>query len=73
MLHVKKNRIGKIRTKRELPVKKGRFLFLPSQGCRLIINFFYLSGPKSPSCHLIIVMTRKSGRYYKEKTYENTD
>lgn len=73
MLHAKKNKIGKIRTKRELPVKKGRFLFLPVTRLQVIINFFYLSGPKSPSCHLIIVMTRKSGRYYKEKTYENTD
>lgn len=48
MLHVKKNRIGKIRTKRELPVKKGRFLFLPSQGCRLIINFFLFKRTKIP-------------------------
>ncbi len=53
MLHAKKNRIGKTRTKRELPVKKGRFLFLSSQGCRLIIIFLFKRTkiPLLPSNH----------------------
>lgn len=48
MLHAKKNRIGKIRTKRELPVKKGRFLFLPVTRLQADHKFFLFKRTKIP-------------------------